>query len=455
MFRRILIANRGEIALRIIRSCRELGIETVAIYSEADRDSLHVRMADQAVCVGPGPSARSYLNIPNILSAAVLTEVDAIHPGYGYLAERAHFADMCATHGIKFIGPSVETIERMGDKAVAKRMMQEAGVPVIPGSEQAVETEEEAIALAEEIGYPIMLKAAAGGGGKGMRLVADRDELLRAWPVARGEAQAAFGDDRLYMERFIESPRHIEVQILADEHGNVIHLGERECSIQRRHQKMIEEAPSAVIDPDLRRRMGEAAVAGARAAGYFNAGTMEFLVDRSGNFYFMEMNTRIQVEHPVTEMVTGVDIVKEQILIAAGEPLSYKQEDIHWQGHAIECRINAEDPDKDFRPSPGVITFYHAPGGPGIRIDSAAYTGLEVSPFYDSMIAKVIAYGADREEAIRRMEGALDELTIEGIKTNIDFHRAVLANERFRRGEVATDFLAKHMEELVAAAPER
>ncbi len=454
MFRRILIANRGEIALRILRSCRELGIETVAIYSEADRDSLHVRLADQAVCVGPGPSAQSYLNIPNILSAAVLTEVDAIHPGYGYLAEQAHFADMCATHGIKFIGPSVETIERMGDKAVAKKMMQEAGVPVVPGSDQAVDSVEEALALADDIGYPIMLKAAAGGGGKGMRLVADRDELRRAWPVARGEAQAAFGDDRLYMERYIESPRHIEIQILADEHGNVIHLGERECSIQRRHQKLIEEAPSPFIDAALRRRMGEAAVRGAKAVGYYNAGTMEFLVDSSGNFYFMEMNTRIQVEHPVTELVTGVDIVKEQILIAAGEPLRYSQGDIRWQGHAIECRINAEDPQNDFRPSPGTITFYHPPGGPGIRVDSAAYTGLQVPPYYDSLIAKVIAYGADRDEAIRRMQGALDELTIEGIKTNIDFHRAVMANERFRRGEVATDFLAKYMQELVVATPE-
>lgn len=448
MFRRILIANRGEIALRIMRSCRELGIETVAIYSEADRDSLHVRMADQAVCVGPAPSSRSYLNIPNILSAAVLTEVDAIHPGYGYLAEQSHFADMCATHGITFIGPSVSNIERMGDKSVAKEIMREAGVPVIPGSSSPVETEEEALQLADSIGYPIMIKAAAGGGGKGMRLVRSRDELQRAWPVARGEAKAAFGDDRLYIERLIESPRHIEIQILADTHGNVIHLGERECSIQRRHQKVLEEAPSSFIDPKLRSRMGEAAVAGAKAVEYHNAGTMEFLVDQDGSFYFMEMNTRIQVEHPVTEMVTGVDIVSEQIRIAAGLPLAYKQEDIRWQGHAIECRINAEDPENNFRPSPGRITFYHAPGGPGIRVDSAAYTGLEVPAHYDSMIAKVIAFGADRAQAIRRMQGALDEITIEGIKTNIGFQQAILAHEAFERGEVDTGFIAKHMQGL-------
>lgn len=447
MFKRILIANRGEIALRVMRSCRELGIETVAIYSEADRDSLHVRMADEAVCVGPAPSAKSYLNIPNILSAAVLTEVDAIHPGYGYLAEQPHFADMCDTHGIKFIGPQAESIERMGDKSVAKEMMRAAGVPVIPGSNDPVETEEEALAIADSIGYPVMLKAAAGGGGKGMRRVKNRDEMHRAWAVARGEAKASFGDDRLYIEKLIESPRHIEIQVLADEHGNVIHLGERECSIQRRHQKVLEEAPSAAIDPDLRRRMGEAAVAGAKFVGYWNAGTMEFLVDQDGAFYFMEMNTRIQVEHPVTELVTGIDIVKEQIRIASGEPLPFTQDQIQWTGHAIECRINAEDPEADFRPSPGRISFYHAPGGPGIRIDSAAYTGLVVSPHYDSMIAKVIAYGSDRAQAIRRMQGALDELVIEGINTNVSFQQQILANESFQRGEVDTDFIAKRMQE--------
>lgn len=445
MFKRILIANRGEIALRILRSCRELGIETVAIYSEADRDSLHVRLADQAFCVGPAPSAQSYLNIPNILSTAVLSGVDAIHPGYGYLAEQAHFADMCETHGIKFIGPSIESIELMGDKSIAKETMRQAGVPVIPGSELPIETEADACAVADEIGYPIMLKAASGGGGKGMRVARDRDQLLRVWPLARGEAGASFGDDRLYMERLIQSPRHIEIQILADEHGNVIHLGERECSIQRRHQKVLEEAPSPAIDEELRMRMGEAAVVGAQAVGYSNAGTMEFLLDADGRFYFMEMNTRIQVEHPVTEMVTGIDLIQEQIRIAAGQELRYKQEDISWHGHAIECRINAEDPEIDFRPSPGDISFYHAPGGPGIRVDSAAYAGALVSPHYDSMIAKIICHAPDRSQAIRRMQAALDELIIEGIQTNVRFQQSILANEWFQRGEVDTDFVSKRM----------
>lgn len=450
MFKRILIANRGEIALRILRACRELEIETVAIYSEADKEALHARLADEAICVGPSQSARSYLNIPNIISAAVLSDVDAIHPGYGYLSEQARFADICETHGIKFIGPSVRCIEQMGDKSVAKDAMRRAGVPVIPGSERAVSDEAEALRIAEEIGYPIMLKAAAGGGGKGMRVVHDSGSLVRALQAAKAEAGAAFGDDRVYLERLITSPRHIEIQLLADEHGHVIHLGERECSIQRRHQKVIEEAPAPGIDPDLRRRMGEAAVRGAKAVGYANAGTMEFLLDADGSFYFMEMNTRIQVEHPVTEMVTGVDIVKEQIRIAAGERLALNQDDITWDGHAIECRINAEDPEQGFRPSPGRITFYHPPGGLGVRVDSSAYTGGVVSPYYDSMIAKLICHAPDREQAIQRMQAALDELTIEGIRVNIPLHQSILASDRFRRAELATDFLDRHMEDLEA-----
>lgn len=445
MFKRILIANRGEIALRIIRSCRDLGIETVAIYSEADRESLHVRLADEAYCVGPPPSGQSYLNIPNILSTAVLARVDAIHPGYGYLSEQAHFAEMCNTHGIKFIGPPIHSIEVMGDKSIAKETMRKAGVPVIPGSEEPIETEAEACEVADATGYPVMIKAASGGGGKGMRVARDRQELLRAWPLAQAEAKVSFGDDRLYLEKLIESPRHIEVQILADEHGNVIHLGERECSIQRRHQKVLEEAPSSAITEDLRRQMGEAAVRGAKAVGYSNAGTMEFLLDGNGEFYFMEMNTRIQVEHPVTEMITGIDLIREQILIAAGEPLRYTQDDIQWNGHAIECRINAEDPDKGFRPSPGLITNYHAPGGLGVRVDSAAFPGAIVSPHYDSMIAKIICHGADRAQAIRRMQTALGELTIEGISTNIRFQQKILANEQFQSGDIDTAFVDKHV----------
>lgn len=446
MFQRVLIANRGEIAVRIIRACRELGIETVAIYSQADEDSLHARLADQAFCVGPAPSSGSYLNIPNIISTAVLAEVDAIHPGYGYLSEQAHFAEICHTHGIKFIGPPVAAIEKMGDKAAARRMMQEAGLPVIPGSEP-VQSEEEALAAAEEIGYPIMLKAASGGGGKGMRVVEDAQALRLVFASAQAEAEASFGDRRLYLEKFIRSPRHVEIQILADEHGNIIHLGERECSLQRRHQKVLEEAPSPVVDEDLRRRMGEAAVAGARAVGYTNAGTMEFLLDADGNFYFMEMNTRIQVEHPVTEMITGIDLVQEQILIAAGYPLRWRQEDITWNGHAIECRINAEDPARGFLPSPGTIDFYHMPGGPGLRIDSMAFSGCVVSPYYDSMIAKVICHAPTREQALQKMRAALSEVIISGIHTNVAFHQALLDDERVQRGEVSTDFIDRAIQE--------
>lgn len=446
MFQRVLIANRGEIAIRIIRACRELGIETVAVYSQADEDSLHARLADQAYCVGPAPSGGSYLNIPNIISTALLAEVDAIHPGYGYLSEQAHFAEICNTHGIKFIGPPVAAIEKMGDKAVARAVMQQAGLPVVPGSEPVL-SEEDALAAAEEIGYPIMLKAASGGGGKGMRIVEDAQSLRRLFASAQAEAEASFGDRRLYLEKFIRSPRHIEVQILADEHGNVIHLGERECSLQRRHQKVLEEAPSPAVDAELRQRIGEAAVAGAKAVGYTNAGTFEFLLDADGNFYFMEMNTRIQVEHPVTEMVTGIDLVQEQLWIAAGHPLRWRQDQITWTGHAIECRINAEDPARGFMPSPGTIDFYHMPGGPGTRIDSMAYSGCVISPYYDSMIAKVICHAPDRQQSLQRMRAALDEVIIDGIQTNVAFHQLLLDDERVQRGDIATDFIDRSIQD--------
>lgn len=445
MFSKVLIANRGEIALRVIRACRELGIETVAIYSEADRDALHVWAADEAFCVGPGPSARSYLNIPNIISGAVLAGVDAIHPGYGYLSERAHFAEICETHGITFIGPSAEAIELMGDKVAAKKTVAAAGVPVIPGSLDPVWDPDEAVAIADEIGYPVMVKAAAGGGGKGMRIATSREELLRVLEPAKSEAQAAFGSDALYIERVIESPRHIEIQILGDQMGNVIHLGERECSLQRRHQKVLEEAPSPAVDPQLRQKMGEAAVKAARAVNYTNAGTIEFLLDAEGNFYFLEMNTRIQVEHPVTEWVTGVDLVKEQIRIAAGEPLSLSQEDVKWRGHAIECRINAEDPERGFLPSPGRVTAYHEPGGFGIRVDSGIAAGSDVPPYYDPLVAKLIVHGKDRDEAIAKALSALEEFRIEGIATNIAFHQELLRHPKFQAGELSTDFIERYM----------
>ena len=451
MFQKILIANRGEIALRIIRACRELGIATVAIYSEADRDSLHVRIADEAFCVGPAPQAKSYADIPNIISAATLAGVDAIHPGYGLLSENARFAEICETHNIKFIGPSVRAMELMGDKAAAKKTMREAGVPVVPGSDGPVAGIEEARAAAREAGYPILLKASGGGGGRGIRVVRDERELEKAYHTAQSEAEAAFGNPELYVEKLIENPRHIEVQILADEHGNVVHLGERDCSIQRRHQKVIEEAPSAAVDPEMRARLGEMAVRGAMAAGYTNAGTMEFLLDREGNFYFMEMNTRIQVEHPVTELVTGIDLVKEQIRIASGEPLGFSQEEIALRGHAIECRINAEDPEKNFMPRPGRIEFYHVPGGPGLRVDSCLYTGYTVPPYYDSMVAKVIAWGRDRAEALARMRRALEEMVIDGIPTTIPFHLEVLSDPAFLRGEVDTGFVEAFMNARLAA----
>ncbi len=441
MFSKILVANRGEIAVRVIRACKELGIRTVAIYSEADEAALHVRLADEAVCVGPASSARSYLNIPNIMSAALLTGAEAIHPGYGYLAERARFAEICEDHGIEFIGPKPWTIEIMGDKAAAKKAMEAAGVPVITGSDGPVESDNEALRVAREIGYPVIVKAATGGGGKGMRVVHCQEDFLRALNLARAEADAAFGNGEVYIEKFIDKPRHVEIQIAADRHGNVVHLGERECSLQRRQQKILEEAPCIALTPKLRQAMGEAAVAGAKAVEYVNTGTVEFLVDQDGQFYFMEMNTRIQVEHPVTEMITGIDLVKEQLRIAAGERLSFSQDDVTLRGHAIECRINAENPEAGFIPSPGVISAYHAPGGMGVRVDSSIYPGWEVSPFYDPMIAKIIAWGRNREEAIARMEAALSEMVIEGIATSIPFHLELLRDEGFRSGKFHTKYI--------------
>ncbi|NLY56283.1 MAG: acetyl-CoA carboxylase biotin carboxylase subunit [Firmicutes bacterium] len=445
MFRKILVANRGEIALRVMRACHELGIATVAVYSEADRDSLHVRYADEAVCIGAASAVKSYLNIPNIISAAMITGVDAIHPGYGFLAENAYFAEICETHGIKFIGPSAAAIAAMGDKAKAKLVMAKAGVPVVPGSDGPVTDDLEALKLAKEIGYPVIVKASAGGGGKGMRIAHNDEDLTRSLRMARNEAEAAFGNPEVYLEKFIEEPRHIEFQILCDEHGNGIYLGERDCSLQRRHQKVLEEAPAVGITDEVRQQMGERVVQAVLAAGYTNAGTVEFLRDKHGNFYFIEMNTRIQVEHPVTEMIYGVDLVKEQILVAAGHQLSYSQADLVPRGYAIECRINAEDPENDFRPSPGKVQTYLPPGGIGIRVDSALYPGYIIPPYYDSLVAKIIAWAPTREEAIRRMQRALDETVIEGIKTTIPFHQKILDNAFFRKGEVYTNFLQRRV----------
>lgn len=445
--RRILIANRGEIALRIIRACHELGIETVAIYSEADRDSLHCKLADFAVCVGPAQSGLSYLNVQNILAAAIAYGVDGIHPGYGYLSEQALFAEMCEAHNLIFIGPTAEQIELLGDKSRAKATMREAGVPVVPGSSGAIDDEETLISVAEEIGYPVIIKASAGGGGKGMRLARKREELLRGFDTARAEAAAAFNNDAVYLEKFIEAPRHIEVQLLGDNYGNIVHFGERECSLQRRHQKLIEESPSPAVYNSLREKMGQMAVLGAKAVNYRNAGTMEFLLDHEGNFYFMEMNTRIQVEHPITEQVYGVDLIKEQIRVASGQALGYEQKDIVPKGHAIECRINAEAVRVDSRPSPGRIENLFVPGGYGVRWDSHVHAGYTISPYYDSMFAKLIVWGEDRNEAILRMARALDELTVEGIETSIPFHRAILADERFRAGRFSTDFIEQWLEE--------
>ncbi|NLG69087.1 MAG: acetyl-CoA carboxylase biotin carboxylase subunit [Firmicutes bacterium] len=444
MFEKVLIANRGEIALRVIRACRELGIRTVAVYSEADKESLPVRLADEAYCIGPPTSARSYLNIPNIVSAALLAGVDAIHPGYGYLSERADFAEICESHGIVFIGPPSSAIEMMGDKVKARKRVAEAGVPVLPGSNEPVD-EHQALAIADEIGYPVMVKAAAGGGGRGMRVARTPEELRRVLAAARAEAEAAFGDGAVYVERLLEGARHVEIQVLGDRVGHMVHLGERECSIQRRHQKIIEEAPSPAVDEPLRRAMGEAAIRAARSVGYVNAGTVEFLLDPQGRFYFLEMNTRIQVEHGVTEMVTGVDLVKAQLRIAAGEELSLSQEDVRLDGHAIECRVNCED-SQSFMPSPGTISGIHFPGGPGIRIDTAILAGYTVPPYYDSMLAKLMAWGQDREEAVARMARALEEFRIDGIRTNLDFLRRIVATREFRRGELSTDFVQRMLQ---------
>jgi len=438
--RKILIANRGEIACRIIWTCKEMGIKTVAVHSEADREALHVRYADEAVCIGPAPSSQSYLNIPAIISAAEITNVDAIHPGYGFLAESATFAKICEDCNIKFIGPKPNVIAMMGDKVEARRTMQAAGVPILPGSPDPIESAEEAKSLAREIGFPVIIKAAAGGGGRGMRIVRREDELAGQLETAQAEALAAFRNGSVYIERYIERPRHIEIQVLADEHGNCVHLGERECSIQRRHQKLLEEAPSAAITPELREKMGAVAVNACKKIGYSSAGTFEFLLDEDGSFYFMEMNTRIQVEHPVTEMVTLADIVRNQIMIATGEDLGYVQQDVQIVGHSIECRINAEDPVK-FTPSPGKITAFNIPGGPGVRVDTAVYPGYVVPPYYDSMIAKLIVHARTRELAIARMQRALGMMVVEGIKTTIPLHQRIMADDRFRRGDFSTKFM--------------
>jgi acetyl-CoA carboxylase biotin carboxylase subunit len=442
MLKKVLIANRGEIALRVIWACRELGIQTVAVYSEPDRHSLHVRFADQAVCIGPARSVESYLNIPAIISAAEITGADAIHPGYGFLSESSYLAEICEACKIKFIGPDPQAIRLMGDKSRAKKAMQKAGVPVIPGSPGVVEDEEGALRIAREVGFPVILKASAGGGGRGMRVVREPGGMAAAFRAAQAEASAAFGVPDVYVEKYVEGPRHIEIQLMADAKGNVVHLGERECSIQRRHQKLIEECPSAVVGEKLRRRMGRAAIEAAAAVGYVNAGTIEFLLDRSGSFYFMEMNTRIQVEHGVTELVTGRDLVKEQILVAAGEALSFSQKDVVFQGHAIECRINAEDP-VTFIPSPGTIRSFHLPGGPGVRVDTAAHDGCEISPYYDSLIAKLMAFGRDRSEAIARMRRCLDGIVIEGIKTTIPLHRKIMDDPDFQAGRLSTRFMER------------
>jgi len=441
MFEKILIANRGEIALRIIRACKELGISTVAVYSEADKDSLHVKHADEAICIGPAPGAQSYLNIPRIISAAEIGDVEAIHPGYGFLAENAHFAEICQSCNIKFIGPTPESMRMLGDKNSARKLAKKCGVPVVPGSEGLVDDREKALEIAKKLGYPVVIKATAGGGGRGMRIAHNDISLANAFYTAKTEAEAAFNNAGVYIEKYIEKPRHIEFQILADTRGNVIHLGERDCTIQRRHQKLIEESPSPTLSAKLRARMGKMAVKLAEHAHYVNAGTIEFLVDKDSNYYFIEMNTRIQVEHPVTEMVTGIDLIIEQIRIAAGEKLRFEQKDVVFGCAAIECRVNAEDPEKNFMSSPGVVKALRLPGGFGIRVDSHVYPDYKISPYYDSMVAKIISYGKTRQEAIRRMERALDEFHVEGIKTTVPFQRMVLADPNFQKGKYATDYV--------------
>ncbi|NES85322.1 MAG: acetyl-CoA carboxylase biotin carboxylase subunit [Moorea sp. SIO1G6] len=444
-FSKILIANRGEIALRIIRTCEEMGIPTVAVHSTIDQHALNVQLADEAVCIGDPPSSKSYLNIPNIISAALTRNATAIHPGYGFLSENARFAEICADHQISFIGPTPEAIRAMGDKSTAKETMQRAGVPTVPGSDGLVSSEQEAHAIARQIGYPVMIKATAGGGGRGMRLVQDDSQLIKLFQAAQGEAQAAFGNGGVYIEKFIQRPRHIEIQILADSHGNAIHLGERDCSIQRRHQKLLEEAPSPVLDPELREKMGNAAVMAAKSINYVGVGTVEFLLDASGEFYFMEMNTRIQVEHPVTEMITGLDLIAEQIKIAEGDKLSLTQDQVTLKGHAIECRINAEDPDHGFRPQPGRISAYLPPGGPGVRMDSHVYPDYEIPPYYDSLIGKLIVWGPTRDAAIQRMKRALRECAITGVTTTLTFHQKILETPAFIEGQVYTNFVEKEM----------
>ena len=445
MIKKVLIANRGEIAVRVIRACREMGIKTVAVYSEADKDALHTQLADEAVCIGPAKSKDSYLNMGNIISTAVLTGAQAIHPGFGFLSENAMFASMCEECNIKFIGPDAETIDMMGNKAKAREVMIKADVPVVPGCIGTIDSLEEAISESKKIGYPLMIKAAAGGGGKGIRIVYSKNELEMAYSAAKSEARANFNDDTVYMEKFIEEPKHIEIQILADNYGNVVHLGERDCSLQRRNQKVLEEAPSLILTEELRRVMGESAVRAAKAVNYKGVGTIEFLVDKHKNFYFMEMNTRIQVEHPITELVTGIDLVKEQIRVANGKELSFNQEDIKIEGHAIECRINAENPDMNFAPSPGRVEILIVPGGNGVRVDSAVYQGYIIPPYYDSMISKLIVHGKSREEAISKMKRALCEYEIRGIDTNIDFQLKILNNENYIKGNFDTGFIQKEI----------
>ena len=442
---KILIANRGEIAVRIIRACREMNIKTVAIYSEIDKDALHTRLADEAICIGPAPSNKSYLNIKNIIEAANITGADSIHPGFGFLSENAEFAKICEESNIKFIGPNSKVIDLLGNKSNAKEMMKKEGVPVIPGSDGSITGLKEAISISDKIGYPIILKAAAGGGGKGIRIVNCKEDLEDAYNIVKQEAKISFNDDEIYIEKFVQNPRHVEIQILADEFGNIVHLGERDCSIQRRHQKVLEETPSTAVDEKLRNKMGEAAIKAAKVAGYSSCGTVEFLVDKDKNFYFMEMNTRIQVEHPITEMRTNIDILKEQIKIAGGEKLKFKQKDIEFRGHSIECRINAENPSKNFMPCPGKITGINLPGGNGIRIDTAIYEGYTIPPNYDSMIAKIIAYGSNRNEAISKMKRALEELVIDGIDTNRDFLFEIIKNPNFIRGNFDTSFIEKEI----------
>lgn len=448
MFKKILIANRGEIAVRIIRACREMGILTVAVCSEADREALHAQLADETICIGPAAAKDSYLNMESIISATLVSGAEAIHPGFGFLSENSKFVRMCNQCNITFIGPSADTMDRMGNKSEARNTMMKAGVPVVPGTKEPIYDGMVGIELAKEIGYPIMIKASAGGGGKGMRVAESEEEFLEKFETAQREAVNGFGDNTMYLERYVKNPRHVEIQVLADQKGNTIYLGERDCSIQRRHQKMIEEAPSIAIDETLRKKMGEAAVKAAKATGYYSAGTIEFLLDQNNEFYFMEMNTRIQVEHPVTEMITGVDLIKEQIKIAAGEMLALRQEDVRISGHAIECRINAEDPDKNFMPCPGTVNYIHFPGGKGIRVDSALYAGCTIPPYYDSMVAKLIVHDETRELAIKKMRSALGELIVQGVKTNLDYQYEILNDEEYVKGNVDTGFIERFQERL-------